>query len=150
MGIDHRHRGNPAGEDPFLEDFFRDMSPALARSFTDEQLLEIKKNFAGRSRGAHSVDLRFSIPFLRTYIVFLLGRERRSRKRRADDRKFHPVATMGNLFVIAVIAIVLSVPVFITGYGIKSWLGIDVASTGGVHSTIEELRQNLVSAVKGM
>jgi len=57
---------------------------------------------------------------------------------------------MGNLFVIAVIAIVLSVPVFITGYGVKSWLGIDVASTGGVHSTIEELRQNLVSAVKGM
>jgi len=150
MGIDHRHRGNPAGEDPFLEDFFRDMSPALARSFTDEQLLEIKKKFAGRSRGAHSVDLRFSIPFLRTYIVFLLGRERRSRKRRAHDRKFHPVATMGNLFVIAVIAIVLSVPVFITGYGVKSWLGIDVASTGGVHSTIEELRQNLVSAVKGM
>ncbi len=150
MGIDHRHRGNPAGEDPFLEDFFRDMSPALARSFTDEQLLEIKKNFAGRSRGAHSVDLRFSIPFARTYIVFLLGRERRSRKRRAHDRKFHPVATMGNVFVIAVIALVLSVPVFVTGYGIKSWLGIDVASTGGVHSTIEELRQNLVTAVKGM
>ncbi|MEK9707037.1 MAG: hypothetical protein VW618_04380 [Alphaproteobacteria bacterium] len=57
---------------------------------------------------------------------------------------------MGNLFVIALIAIVLSVLVFIIGYGIKSWLGIDVVSTGGMHSTIEELRQNLGSAVKCM
>ena len=44
---------------------------------------------------------------------------------------------MGNLFVIAVIATVLSLSVFITGDGVKSWLGIDVASTGGVHATIE-------------
>ena len=94
--------------------------------------------------------MRFSIPFLRTYIVSLLGRERRSRKCRAHDRKFHPVATMGNLFVIAVITTVLSMLVFITGDGVKSWLGIDVASMGGVHATIEELHQNLVSAVKGM
>lgn len=150
MGIDHKHRGNPAGDDPFLEDFFRDMSPALARSFTDAQLLEIKKAFAGRSRGAHSVDLRLSIPFLRTYIVFLMGRERRSRKRRSHDRKFHPVATAGNLFVIAVIAIVFSVPVFAVGYGVKSWLGIDMMSVGGAHAVIEELRQNVVTVVKDM
>jgi len=57
---------------------------------------------------------------------------------------------MGNLFVIAVIATVLSLSVFITDDGVKSWLGIDVASMGGVHATIEELHQNRVSAVNGM
>ena len=79
MGKVHKFRGNPAGDDPFLEDFFRDMSPALIHSFTDAQLHEIKKAFAARDRGAHEVDLRFSIPFLRRYVVLLIGRERRSR-----------------------------------------------------------------------
>jgi hypothetical protein len=53
MGTLHRFRGDPANKDPFLEDFFRDMSPALARSFTDEQLREIKMQFGARdARGA--------------------------------------------------------------------------------------------------
>ncbi|MBO6783106.1 MAG: hypothetical protein JJ899_07530 [Alphaproteobacteria bacterium] len=148
MGMQRKHRGDPAGGDPFLEDFFRDMSPALAHSFTDEQLLEIKKCFAGRTRGAHTVDLRFSIPLLRRYVVLLMGRERRSRKRRNHDRKFHPVGTLGNLFAIAVVAVVLAVPVFVVGYGVKSYLGINMVSAGGVHSMIEDLRRDLVMVIK--
>ncbi len=150
MGHQRKHRGDPAGGDPFLEDFFRDLSPALAHSFTDEQLLAIKMNFAARERGAHTVDLRFSIPLLRRYVVFLMGRERRSRKRRNHDRKFHPVGTLGNLFAIAVLAIVIAVPVFVAGYGIKSFMGIDILAAGGTHTVIEDLRQNLVTVVKGL
>jgi len=52
MGTLHRFRGDPANKDPFLEDFFRDMSPALARSFTDEQLREIKMQFGARDARA--------------------------------------------------------------------------------------------------
>ena len=36
MGVIPKYRGDPANKDPFLEDFFRNMSPALIHSFTDE------------------------------------------------------------------------------------------------------------------
>lgn len=150
MGVMHKHRGDPAGGDPFLEDFFRDMSPTLARSFTDEQLRVIKMNFAARERGSHTVDLRFSVPLLRRYVVLLIGRERRTARRRRQDRKFHPVATLGNAIAICALLIVLSVPVFVVGYGFKTYLGINLLESGGVHATIEEMRQSLVTAIKGM
>jgi len=150
MGVIHKHRGDPAGGDPFLEDFFRDMSPTLARSFTDEQLRAIKMNFAARERGSHTVDLRFSVPLLRRYVVLLIGRERRTARRRRQDRKFHPMATLGNAFAICVLLLVLSVPMFILGYGFKSYFGIDLMQIGGVHTAVEDARQSLVTMIKGM
>jgi hypothetical protein len=149
MNMQQKFRGDPAGGDPFLEDFFRDLSPALARSFTDEQLRAIKMSFGARERGAHTVDLRFSIPLLRRYVVLLMGRERRTAKRRRNDRKFHPVATLSNAIAMSAVVIVVAVPVFLVGYGVKSFLGINIMEAGGAHAVVEELRQNLVIAIKG-
>ena len=149
MNMQQKFRGDPAGGDPFLEDFFRDLSPALARSFTDEQLRAIKMSFGARERGAHTVDLRFSIPLLRRYVVLLMGRERRTAKRRRHDRKFHPVATLSNAIAMSAVVIVVAVPVFLVGYGVKSFLGINIMEAGGAHAVVEELRQNLVIAIKG-
>lgn len=150
MGKVHKFRGNPAGDDPFLEDFFRDMSPALIHSFTDAQLHEIKKAFAARDRGAHQVDLRFSIPFLRRYVVLLIGKERRSRARRNADRKIHPLATSGNAVALGAFAIVAGIPLAVIAFGVKSWLGIDVFDTGGAHALVEDFRQQMVLFIKGM
>jgi len=149
MNMQQKFRGDPAGGDPFLEDFFRDLSPALARSFTDEQLRAIKMSFGARERGAHTVDLRFSVPLLRRYVVLLMGRERRTAKRRRNDRKFHPVATLSNAIAMSAVVIVVAVPVFLVGYGVKSFLGINIMEAGGAHAVVEELRQNLVIAIKG-
>jgi len=149
MNMQQKFRGDPAGGDPFLEDFFRDLSPALASSFTDEQLRAIKMSFGARERGAHTVDLRFSIPLLRRYVVLLMGRERRTAKRRRNDRKFHPVATLSNAIAMSAVVIVVAVPVFLVGYGVKSFLGINIMEAGGAHAVVEELRQNLVIAIKG-
>ena len=149
MNMQQKFRGDPAGGDPFLEDFFRDLSPALARSFTDEQLRAIKMSFGARERGAHTVDLRFSIPLLRRYVVLLMGRERRTAKRRRNDRKFHPVATLSNAIAMSAMVIVVAVSVFLVGYGVKSFLGINIMEAGGAHAVVEELCQNLVIAIKG-
>ena len=149
MNMQQKFRGDPAGGAPFLEDFFRDLSPALARSFTDEQLRAIKMSFGARERGAHTVDLRFSVPLLRRYVVLLMGRERRTAKRRRNDRKFHPVATLSNAIAMSAMVIVVAVPVFLVGYGVKSFLGINIMEAGGAHAVVEELRQNLVIAIKG-
>ncbi|MEH6754499.1 MAG: hypothetical protein V7788_10060 [Alphaproteobacteria bacterium] len=149
MNVQPKFRGDPAGGDPFLEDFFRDLSPTLARSFTDEQLRAIKMSFGARERGAHTVDLRFSVPLLRRYVVLLMGRERRTAKRRRNDRKFHPVATLSNAIAMSAMVIVVAVPVFLVGYGVKSFLGINIMEAGGAHAVVEELRQNLVIAIKG-
>ncbi len=148
MGKVHQFSGNPAGDDPFLEDFFRDMPPALMHSFTDEQLRAIKMNFAARDRGAHQVDLRFSIPFLRRYVVLLIGRERRSRARRAADRKIHPLATSGNAVAFAAFAITLAIPLAVIAFGVKSWLGIDVFDGGGAHALVEDFRAQMVLFIK--
>jgi len=41
------------------------------------------------------------------------------------------------------------VPIFVAGYGIKSFMGINIMEAGGAHAVVEELRQNLVIVLKG-
>lgn len=149
MGVVHKFRGDPANKDPFLEDFFRDMSPALARSFTDEQLRAIKMQFGARDRGSHSVDLRFSIPLLRHYVVLLIGRERRSRKRRNMDRLKYPIATVGNLAVAITLLVLFAIPVTMAVTGVSLFTGTDPveALSPGL---MESLRQQLVLLIKGL
>jgi hypothetical protein len=69
--------------DPFLQQFFARIPTETAATFTNEQLTELKKVFSGRLFKGHAVDIRLSIPFLmkRFYIVFILGKEKRSKKR---------------------------------------------------------------------
>jgi hypothetical protein len=65
--------------DPFLQHMFARMSPGARFLFTPEQLDEIKKAFAARSRTCHALDFRYSIGLFGKsyYFVFLAGRERR-------------------------------------------------------------------------
>ncbi|MBT4906699.1 MAG: hypothetical protein HOK98_04950 [Rhodospirillaceae bacterium] len=149
MGVLHKFRGNPASKDPFLEDFFRDMSPALARSFTDEQLRVIKMQFAARERGAHSVDLRFSVPLLRRYVVLLIGRERRTLRRRKKDRKNYPLATVGNLAVAIVVLVLIAIPISMGVLGFSLTTGVDPVEAVSP-GLIESIREQLVLLIKAI
>ncbi|MEC4984469.1 MAG: hypothetical protein SAJ37_14630 [Oscillatoria sp. PMC 1068.18] len=75
--------------DPFLSQFFAHVPLEMRDSFTDEQLEAIKIAFEPPLKSSHLVDWRFSvpIPFLRFYLVFLVGRETRSRSRLRAERK---------------------------------------------------------------
>ena len=149
MGTLHKFRGDPANKDPFLEDFFRDMSPALARSFTDEQLRAIKMQFGARERGAHSVDLRFSIPLLRRYVVLLIGRERRTLRRRRKDRKNYPLATVGNIAVGIVLLVLLAIPISMGVLGFSLTTGVDPVEAVSP-GLVESIRQQLVLLIKAI
>jgi len=144
-----KYRGDPAGGDPFLEDFFRKIPERTARSFTDEQLLAIKMGFAARSGGVHGVDIRFSIPLIKRYVVLLIGKERRPAQRRRNDRQYHPVGTVANLMAIFSFLVVFCTPALIIGYGLKSFLGINLMEDGGGHAFIEDFRQQLILMIKG-
>jgi hypothetical protein len=149
MGEVHKFRGDPANKDPFLEDFFRDMSPALARSFTDEQLRQIKMQFGARERGAHSVDLRFSIPLLRRYVVLLIGRERRTLRHRKKDRKNYPLATVGNLAVAIVLLVLIAIPISMGVLGFSLTTGVDPVEAVSP-DFIEIIREQLVLLIKAI
>ncbi len=51
--------------------------------------------------GSHPVNIRFTVPlFIRSYYVtILIGPERRSKERRAIERRNHPLFTLGNSIV---------------------------------------------------
>ena len=147
MGVIQKYRGDPANKDPFLEDFFRNMSPALIHSFTDEQLRAIKMQFAARDRGAHTVDLRFSVPWLSGYVVLLIGKERRSRRRRQKDRLHYPLATVGNVLVTLLLFGFVAAPVLIVIFGLALSSGVGPAEAVGP-GMMETLRQQLVHLIK--
>lgn len=139
-----RRTQDPAGGDPFLEEFFARIPERTANSFDEAQLLAIKQVFGARSRGHHAVDLRFSLPLLRLYTVLLVGRERRTAMRRRADRRLHPFATAGNLFALLLFIAILAVPLLLTAYAVKSGVGVDVLEESGGHGLIEELRRQFI------
>ncbi|MDD2705371.1 MAG: hypothetical protein PHU07_08570 [Acidocella sp.] len=57
--------------------FLSRLPPALAASFSPEQLAAIELHFSMRNRVRHTIDWRWRVPFLRGYLVVLAGRERR-------------------------------------------------------------------------
>jgi hypothetical protein len=66
-------------QSPSIERFLQRIPPAVARSFSHEQLAAIELHFGMRYRVAHSIDwrTRIGLPFARIYFVLLAGRERR-------------------------------------------------------------------------
>lgn len=90
--------------DPFFQNFFADIPPSMGNTFSDDQLNAVKQAFGARSWGSHPVDIRYStpIPLLRFYLVFLAGRERRSRQRLRNQRNMYPLWTPGNTVAIAI------------------------------------------------
>jgi hypothetical protein len=69
--------------DPFVQQFFARIPTETAATFSSEQLTELKRVFNNRLLKRHTVDIRLSIPFFwkRFYVVFMLGKENRSKSR---------------------------------------------------------------------
>ena len=55
----------------------------------------------------HVVNIRITIPFLvdSYYLTLVAGAERRSPERRAEERRKHPLLTIGNVSVMAILAL---------------------------------------------
>ncbi len=136
----------PPASDPFLAQFFERIPGDVAASFTDAQLDAVKRAFGARSRGVHSVDIRFSLPlpWRRHYVVFLLGKERRDPSRLRLERLLHPLSWVSSAFAVAAFASLVFLPLLVVLYLLKTAMGIDLAPDGGVHrlgaSLLEQIR----------
>ena len=76
-----RAEARSASDRAFLDHYFRRLDPEVAASFTAQQRDAIATMFGARGIARHAVEVRRSIPFpggWRLYLVFLLGRERRT------------------------------------------------------------------------
>ncbi|WP_343561093.1 hypothetical protein [Kiloniella sp. b19] len=72
----------------FLKHYFRRISPDVAQSFNKEQRAAIRTMFGDRGMASHIVEIRRSLPFFarrRFYLIFLIGRERRTLERLEDE-----------------------------------------------------------------
>ena len=124
-----RDSSSLAGSDPFLQELFERMPREVAGSFTQAQIAALKMIYGARSRGAHLVDLRLSLPWWpgrRSYIVFLLGSERRSAERRRNDRGRMPLLTLGNAIFAVLFFGMIILAGLVVAYLVKSALGIDL------------------------
>ena len=82
------------------------LSPEIITSFSDAQLSAIRDGLASRSWRRHPVDIRFTIPFpIRLYFVLLMGVERRSSERLAQERQLNLIWTPANLAVILTVVL---------------------------------------------
>ena len=75
-------------------------------SFSEVQLAALRVAAQNCKWGGHAVDIRLSVPLFlkRYYMVMICGEERRSKARRATERKRHPLRTMGNFLFLGGIA----------------------------------------------
>ena len=65
-------------DSPDMSKFLARIGPALAASFSPEQLAAVELHFAMRNRAGHAIDWRrqLGIGAWRAYVVVLAGRER--------------------------------------------------------------------------
>jgi len=91
-------------KDEFIANFFQRIAPALAATFTGEQLSAIKHAF-GPSR--HVVNIRRTVPFTRGqyFFVLLFGTEKRGPERVETERKRKPLWTWSNIIVLGMFVI---------------------------------------------
>lgn len=88
---------------PALQRVLHRMPPHLRASFTAAQLAAIDRALDANNPTRHVINLRLTL-FGFAYVVVLAGRERRNQTRRAAEREKHPLATPGNLAVLALLA----------------------------------------------
>ena len=71
--------------------------------------------------GDHPVNLRLTLPFFkrRCYVALVAGMERRSPKRLLEERHKHPIATTGNVLVLATFGIITGL-VFLAAFQMAS------------------------------
>jgi hypothetical protein len=95
--------------DPIIQSFLARIPGEIATTFTDTQLAELKKVFTDSKNTSSSVDIKLSIPFFkrRFYLVFLMGKERRSLER-LQKSNFKVINTfLGTTYILAMLTIIL-------------------------------------------
>lgn len=90
------------------------MDPAVARSFTEDQVRELERVLAAAPARRPPIDIRITVPFFQGgfFITLLAGRERRSAERRKAERAKHALWTVANATCF-VFLLVLFIPTFI-------------------------------------
>jgi hypothetical protein len=65
----------------------------------------------------YPVDLRFTIPFFprSLFVCLIIGQERRSAERRAEERALHPLETWGNFAVSTIVGMALGIAILFLG-----------------------------------
>ena len=109
MNVHARHleAGPQATHDPSqaLTRVLERLPEDICAGFTQEQLAALNDALDADSPARHPINLRLTL-FGLAYLVILGGRERRSRARRAVERKQHPLHTPGNIAFMAGVATV--------------------------------------------
>ena len=85
----------------------RRLPPDILQSFTAEQVAAIRNAASSARARRHPIDARFGmrLPLLgRCYLVFLVGKDMRSPRRRAADRELRPADPIGH-FVLALLGV---------------------------------------------
>jgi hypothetical protein len=97
--------------DELVRRFFRRIPAEVAETFTPTQIDAIKQGFEA---GEHLVNIRASLPFFskHLYLAFILGREKRSRERIADDRATRELWTFHNIVAIGSFSLLLLFSLF--------------------------------------
>lgn len=64
--------------------------------------------------GRHAINLRLTVPLLsaRYYLTIVGGKERRSPRRRSDERQKNPVATRWNIAFLAALGLITGLALF--------------------------------------
>jgi len=80
-------------EERFNRVFFERIPPAVAHSFTDEQIAAVRNAFAGERWDGHRFDFRGTLPLPggRWYYVLVAGPDRRTAKRRRRKARHAPL-----------------------------------------------------------
>ena len=106
-----------AGNPLFRTRLLANMPREIADSFTDLQIEMIENVVEIGKWGGHPVDIRLSIPVFwrHFYLVLLMGPERRSGERRAQEQAKHPIRTAANLLVFGLFLLLL-VPAYVGTY----------------------------------
>lgn len=96
-------------DDSFIQQFFARIPAKTAATLTDTQLVALKQALSNRVGKGQAVDIRVSIPIFkwRFYLVFLLGREKRSKERLAKERLLHPIFTIANTIFLTILSLLL-------------------------------------------
>ena len=113
--------------DPAMQALLKRLNPAIANSFTTEQLCALASVVGARGGRLHAVDVRSTIklPFIpfSFYLVFLMGRNRRTLSKREQT------IAVFSLFLFVTISFTLAACFTVLMlYLVKSALGIDLIS----------------------
>jgi hypothetical protein len=98
------------------EAFLRKLPAEIRDSLTPAQAEAIGRVAQGSIQRKHPIDLRLSVPLLfgeRAYIVFLMGKEKRSSARREVDQQLRPNDRVSQFVVLGLAVATFSLAAFI-------------------------------------